>query len=197
MNVRLKKSYAFSVGIFLNDEFHIQEMNCTLEFYTNTMDSVAQNIAIERWHYFFNNVLNGAVLVDSEQTERIEGLQKLGIRVVDLPDQAYDQIVGLALYLKLNTIAETALVITDVSIASDQGQYVFYQHNEAENIGSLDKRGWWDENSPSYCNIKYNDGKIVKLNPVDTWRDLDLHFDDDENKEHHHSKILQFSKDES
>lgn len=197
MNVRLKKSYAFNVGIFLNDEFHIQEMTCTLDFYTNTTDSVAQNIAIDRWKYFFDIILDDAVLVDSSETEKIAALQSLGVRVIDLPDQCYDQIVGIAIYLKLNTIAESALIVTDVSVASNQGQYVHYLHNENESTGSLDHdRGWWVENSPSFCNVKNTNGKVVKLQPTDTWRDLDLHFDDDEKSEHI-SKILQFTKNES
>lgn len=198
MNVRLKKSYAFNVGIFLHDEFYIQEMTCTLEFYTNTDDSVAQNIAIDRWKYFFDHVLDGAVLVDSSKKERISTLQSLGIRVIDLPDECYDQIVGIAIYLKLNTIAETALIVTDVSIASNQGQYVHYLHNENESTGSLDHdTGWWVENSPNYCNFTDVGGKIVKLKPMESWRDLDLHFDDEEGKPETVSKILQFTKNES
>ena len=199
MNVRLKKSYAFNVGIFLNEEFHIQEMTCTLEFYTNTADSLAQNIAIDRWRHFFDYVIDGAVLVDSSKKDRISALQSQGIRVMDLPDQCYDQIVGIAIYLKLNTIAETALIVTDVSIASNQGQYVHYLHNENESTGSLDHdHGWWVENSPNYCNFTDVGGKIVKLKPMESWRDLDLHFDDDDKgKSETVSKILQFTKNES
>jgi hypothetical protein len=200
MNVRLKKSYAFNVGIFLNDEFCIQEMTCSLEFYTNTQDSLAQNIAIDRWRHFFDHVIDGAVLVDSSKKDRISALQAQGIRVIDLPDECYDQIVGIAIYLKLNTIAETALIVTDVSIASNQGQYVHYLHNENESTGSLDHdHGWWVENSPNYCNFRDVGGKIVKLKPLETWRDLDLHFDDDEgqSKSETVTKILQFTKNES
>ena len=199
MNVRLKKSYAFNVGIFLNEEFHIQEMTCTLEFYTNTADSLAQNIAIDRWRHFFDYVIDGAVLVDSSKKDRISALQSQGIRVMDLPDQCYDQIVGIAIYLKLNTIAETALIVTDVSIASNQGQYVHYLHNENESTGSLDHdHGWWVENSPNYCNFTDFGGKIVKLKPMESWRDIDLHFDDDDKgKSETVSKILQFTKNES
>lgn len=199
MNVRLKKVYTFSVGLFLNDEFAIQEMTCGLDFYTNTQDSLAQNIAIDRWRYFFAHVLDGAVLVDSSKKDRIAALQAQGMRVIDLPDECYDQIVGIAIYLKLNTIAETALIVTDVSIASDQGQYVHYLHNENESTGSLDHdRGWWVENSPNYCNFTDIGGKIVKLKPMESWRDLDLHFDDEEEgKPETVSKILQFTKNES
>jgi hypothetical protein len=118
--------------------------------------------------------------------------------VIDLPDECYDQIVGIAIYLKLNTIAETALIVTDVSIASNQGQWVQYLHNENENTGSLDHdTGWWVENSPNCCNFTDVGGKIVKLKPMESWRDLDLHFDDNEGKSETVSKILQFTKNES
>jgi hypothetical protein len=160
---------------------------------------LAQNIAIDRWRHFFDNILDGAVLVDSSKKDRILALQAQGIRVIDLPDECYDQIVGIAIYLKLNTIAETALIVTDVSIASNQGQYVHYLHNENESTGSLDHdHGWWVENSPNYCNFTDVGGKIVKLKPMESWRDLDLHFDDDDKgKSETVSKILQFTKNES
>lgn len=203
MNVRLKKSYVFNVGIFINNEFHIQSMTCTLEFYTNTSDSMAQNIAIDRWRYFFDHVMDGAVLVDSSDKDRISALQAQGIRVIDLPDECYDQIVGIAIYLKLNTIAETALIVTDVSIASDQGQYVHYLHNENESTGSLDHdRGWWVENSPSYCNVTHTRDKVVKIALTETWRDLDLHFDDGDKDDEQESQrktstVLHFPRHES
>jgi hypothetical protein len=96
------------------------------------------------------------------------------MKVCTLPEEPYDQIIGIMLMVKCNAIAEGRLVITDISISSRMSDGVSCSHSLDENIGPFFEKGWWDESS-----IKMNNGisgkgkKVVRLSkPKLDWNDI-------------------------
>lgn len=182
MNVRLKKTYQYSAIQHIDDVAGITDFNVILEFYTAVEDSRIQNIALARVDHFFYEILQDSVIIGSSYKDAIKAYRAAGLCVVDLPEEAYDQIIGIMLYCKLNAICEGALVFTEVSISSDRGRFVYYLHNEAESVGPLSKDGWHHKADRSYSSPTRNKN-VVHLEQDLSWRSVDLDYaeeDDDE-----------------
>lgn len=178
MNVRIQQSFSFLAGVFDSTEgLLMNEYSLTLDFITNTVNSVEQNIAFDRVNYFIDNIVSNAVFVCDTDSDTGKHLHSAGIRVITLPEEPYDQIVGLALYAKLNAIMEQRMFITDCEISSRNGRHVSYMHAAEESIGPFELPGWWNDSGLTFCNKKLlaRDKKVVKLvKSEDSWRNFNL-----------------------
>ncbi len=178
MNVRIQQSFSFLAGVFDSTEgLLMNEYSLTLDLITNTVDSVEQNIAFDRVNYFIDNIVSNAVFVCDTDLDTSKHLHSAGIRVITLPEEPYDQIVGLALYAKLNAIMEQRMFITDCEISSRNGRHVSYMHAAEESIGPFELPGWWNDSGLTFCNKKLlaRDKKVVKLvKSEDSWRNFNL-----------------------
>ena len=178
MNVRIQQSFSFLAGVFDPTEgLLMNEYSLTLDLITNTVDSVEQNIAFDRVNYFIDNIVSNAVFVRDTDSDTGKHLHSAGIRVITLPEEPYDQIVGLALYAKLNAIMEQRMFITDCEISSRNGRHVSYMHAAEESIGPFELPGWWNDSGLTFCNKKLlaRDKKVVKLvKSEDSWRNFNL-----------------------
>jgi len=178
MNVRIQQSFGFLAGVFDSSEgLLMNEYSLTLDLITNTVDSIEQNIAFDRITHFIENVVSNAVFVRDTDVEVCKNLHAAGVRVITLPEEPYDQIVGLALYAKLSAIMEQRMFITDCEISSSEGRHVVYMHAAEESIGPFELPGWWNDPSRSYCDKKLFawDKKIIKLSKSDdSWRNFNL-----------------------
>ncbi len=128
-------------------------------------------------NYFIDNIVSNAVFVRDTDSDNGKHLHSAGIRVITLPEEPYDQIVGLALYAKLNAIMEQRMFITDCEISSRNGRHVSYMHAAEESIGPFELPGWWNDSGLTFCNKKLlaRDKKVVKLvKSEDSWRNFNL-----------------------
>lgn len=178
MNVRLQHSYSFLAATYLPMHGVIfNEYHLTLALVTNTLSSVEQNIAFDRVGYYVDEILNNAVFVQSSDAEACRLLNTAGLRIITLPEVPYDQIIGLAMFAKLNAIMEGRLVITDSDIFSTRGKGVSYLHSADEALGPFELPGWWNQADISHCDkvIPTENKKIVKLVTKEpTWRHINL-----------------------
>ena len=113
-----------------------------------------------------------------------------------MPEQPIDQIIGIALYSKLNAILEQRMFIHDVTIQSDLGDNVRYLHSDQESLGPLSQLGWWQDASPAHSDFKSPAGKkhVVRLNRTLTWQDLELEWSDVESVESADDNTVVFAK---
>ena len=81
-----------------------------------TEDIAEQNIALERLLHFVINVLNNSIFINENKTKEIKKYKEAGIRVCELPDDPFDQIISMALLQKFNSIAEGRIKVTDCSL---------------------------------------------------------------------------------
>jgi hypothetical protein len=146
-----------------------------LNLYTNSTDPVSQNTAFERLKYFVYYELDSSILLDQDQSEHGSQFVSAGLRITTMPGAPFDQLVGIMLYYKLNAIMEQRLVITDVEISSSMGENLVYLHDEDEDTTDIVKPEWWTTaDLLHYRSDLAPSDKVVAINRVKTWRELDL-----------------------
>ena len=102
---------------------------------TNTDDNYHQNIAFERMRVIVEEVFNNGIFVDYEN-EMLDPLFDLyPEKLVLLPKDACDQVVGMALFHKINAVMEKKLICYGIRISSKFGDNVWYQFGVDDNAG--------------------------------------------------------------
>lgn len=178
MSARLKKSFGFYTGLIYQGQFLVNHWNLNLDLVTVSDDGDQHNIAYERMKYWVGRVLDDSILI-GHQDPALEDAHRLKGRVIVLPDEPVDQIVGIMLYLKLNAIMENRIVVAATEIWSTQGDQTSYIHTAGENLGpDLGQDGWWSDPRPVYSNSRPRDtGTVVSLDRPTEWKDHGLGWD--------------------
>lgn len=181
MNVRLQRDFEFSAGVFWDDQFLMNEYRVKVDFITATESQAEQATAFERMRTFIEGVLQDTVFLHYEDHEKARALVGMGIKSALLPAQAFDQIIGIMLYCKLNAITEGKVEITDVQVCSKAGNWVWFLHAQEESTGPFsDESGdtWWHESSiMTMCKPKpVKSDKVVSVERTPSWSDFGLDY---------------------
>lgn len=173
MSTRIEKDFTFHSAVHFNEKFLINSFEVTTSIYVETENIREQNVAMERLEYLFNEVLSNSIFIDESLKNEIESYRKSGIKIITLPEEPYDQIIGMVLLLKLNSIIEGKLHITDLNISSylSDGVRLTIVSEIAENL--FDGDHWFKRNSLETENSSVNESKVVKLFE-DCWNELGL-----------------------
>jgi predicted Fe-Mo cluster-binding NifX family protein len=163
-------------AIWFEDRMQINDYNAEISMYTNTTEQEDHVTCMARLNHFVYHELTNTMFIKQDNQEQLRALSAAGIKVTTLPEEPIDQIIGIALYCKLNSILEERMIITNVTIQSELGDNVRYLHGNQESLGPCADTGWWNESGPVHSNFKPVTGgkRVVKLNRTPTWRDLDL-----------------------
>ena len=181
MNVRLQYEVDFTAGFFFNDMLRMNNYKIRLWMMTTTTDSESHNIAFERIKYFIGQSLDSGVFINKDNEEQCKLLAAAGVKIITLPEEPVDQLVGIMLYCKLNAICEDRMIIGEVEVRSELGGEVTYMHGEDEPIGPYDQAGWWNDANLIHYHSKITETEnIVSLSTIASWRELDLHWPEDE-----------------
>ena len=138
-----------------------------------------QNIAMERIKYFLNECLENGIFVQDNEHKIIEKYTTCGFKVCTVPEEPYDQIISLLLLIKLNSITEGRLIITDMTLGSRISDDVKFICDIESPRGPVELPGWWMDNGTSISDpIKKSvkKDKIVKLfkTPSTDWAEYNL-----------------------
>ena len=114
---------------------------------------------------------------DYPSLAQVEKYLNADLKVCTLPEEPYDQVVGIMLLCKLNAVAEGRLHVDDITIGSSMSDGVSCMIGDDEFLGPFEMNGWWKE-----CSTKINDvavkrtsKKVVKLiKPGIDWSDVYL-----------------------
>jgi len=178
MNVRLGKAWHFSC-IVVGDRYETPLVN----FYTvkteMTLASEQQeyNIAYGRMKLWMNEIMPDCVLIARDH-DKLKTWIDTDARVLILPDEPVDQLIGMLLYSKLSAIVEDRVVIHQVSISSALDDDIIYHHFEDEPLGPFRDAGWWNDGRPVWRDKQSKvKGKIISLDRMSDWTDHDLEWD--------------------
>lgn len=176
MNVRLQYDMAWRAGIWFQHSLQMNNYQIELAMTTNTSNADDQIVCMNRINHFIYNELGNTVFINENDTEQIQLLSAAGINLTTLPEEPIDQVIGWIVFLKLNSILENQMVITDIMIQSDLGDNIKYMHSAGESLGPIEPTGWWSDPSPVHSSVKTAAGKkrIVKLPPGTSWKKLGL-----------------------
>ena len=180
MNTRIERDFCFQTGLYFEDKFHIGIYDITLSMLVETESIKEQNIAMDRIIYFLHEVVQNSVLVHSSNRDAIEKYQSVDLKVCELPEEPYDQILAMILLLKMNSIAEDRLKITDLVIGSSLSDGVRFNIVSEVAESAFSGRYWWNSPCVAINSRDYEIGdnsKVIKLF-TDDWVNLGLSWRD-------------------
>ena len=180
MNTRIERDFCFQTGLYFEDKFHIGIYDITLSMLVETESIKEQNIAMDRIIYFLHEVVQNSVLVHSSNRDAIEKYQSVDLKVCELPEEPYDQILAMILLLKMNSIAEDRLKITDLVIGSSLSDGVRFNIVSEVAESAFSGRYWWNSPCAAINSRDYEIGdnsKVIKLF-TDDWVNLGLSWRD-------------------
>lgn len=200
MNARFKYSTYFPACVYYNNTFIINSYRVALSFITATNEPTDHEIALERVKYFIHNRLSNSVFIHKDNQSQCQAFSAANVPVTTLPMEPFDQVIGIALYSKLNAILEDCVLITDIEISSDLGDNISYLHSDDEAVGPFEENGWWTNPDTSHCDYDFViDDKVVALTKNKTWSDLDLDWDQNtvENEDDNRLVLADFKNNET
>lgn len=194
MTARISRCFQLNTGVYFSGDFFVNTYDIQLQFNVLAESIKEQNIAMDRIKYFVHECIEHSILVHQDETTIIEKYIDADLKVCTLPEEPYDQIIGIMLLEKINAITEGRLTVTDIAIGSSMSDGVECLQSEDENIGPFRLPGWWQENNTKIANysIQSKGKKIVKLaKPTVEWKDIGLSYDDtDEQPDSSESNVV-------
>lgn len=179
MNVRLRYNITFPAAAWFDGELMMTNYTLALNFLTQTMDPLDQNIALERVKYFLLNELHSTIFINQAEIERAEAFTDVGLNVTTLPEEPVDQVVGIMLFHKLNAIMEGRMIITEIVFSSEAGDSVEYFHCDKEHTDLFPSTGWWYEPTIKHSDVESDDDEsngdnVVSIGANTEWEDQEL-----------------------
>lgn len=169
---KIQKDFVFESAIHFEEKFRINFYEMTVMMEVITDDQREQNIAIERINYYLSDIIDNCIFVNEKEKKAIENYEQAGIRVVQLPEDPFDQIIGVLLILKLNAIMENKLTITEIIFQSKLTAGIKF-HTYVEETETYKGKFWWTDSSTSY-KPKSKKEKVVRLFDNESWSELGL-----------------------
>jgi hypothetical protein len=179
LTTRIEREFSFQAGVYFKEEFLMNLYTITLYMEVETESIREQNVAMERIKYFLNECLENGIFVQDTEHKVIEKYNSCGFKVCTVPEEPYDQIITLLLLIKLNSITEGRLVITDMTLGSRISDEVKFICDIDSSRGPLESPGWWTDSGTAISDpIKKSvrKDKIVKLfkTPTTDWAEYNL-----------------------
>lgn len=175
-NSIIHKNFTFQTAIHFNGKFivNLYEMDAKMEIFTE--DTREQNIAVERTIHFLSSSIEDCLFISSEETEAINKYTAAGIKVCVLPEEPYDQIVGLILMNKCNAIMENKVVMTEIIFGSKLSNLIKFELNHEVAKTEFNDKKWYNDPTLRMTNKSNKKEKIVNLldHKGCDWEDLDL-----------------------
>ena len=177
MNVRIAQLLTFTAGTWYNDTLEMTEYTIKLWMITNTYNDLEQNIAISRAKHFVFNQIENTIFVNLKEKTKCQEFIRAGLNVTSMPNEPADQLIGIMLFHKLNSIMEDRIKIVEIEISSGSG--IVYLHGENETSEDLIIPDWWASSDLTHCDIDLTDSdKVVSIPQNTAWRDLGLAWPD-------------------
>ena len=128
-------------SVWYADQIHNNLYQLHIQLVTITDDPIEQNIAMDRLKYMMLEQLNSAVFIQNIYPEIIDKFNEMNIKVVVVPEEPVDQIIGMMLFSKLNAIMENRMLITTLQLSSLIGDSISYYHDVEDDLGPFTQEG--------------------------------------------------------
>jgi hypothetical protein len=175
MSARIEKDFTFLGGVFFDETYMMNLYTMTLYIDILTDNEQEQLIAIERIHYFLKNYIEHSVFVCEEHKSQITLFEKAGLTVLTIPEEPFDQIVGIILLRKFNAIAEGRVVVSEIKFGSKLSSDIKF-HNDIEEAEDFNEVAWYNDSTLSIQHTakKSKKDKIVKFDELEDWTKIGL-----------------------
>jgi hypothetical protein len=176
MNVRLQYNIGFTAGVHYKGQLIMNNYALRVFMITNTKDAENTNIAFERLKYFINEI-DSTVIINQQDKDACQRYLDAGIKIVTMPNEPVDQIVGVMLFYKLNAIMEERITVVETELSSQLGENMVYLHSENENAEDIVFPDWWT--TPDLLHYSTESSKGEKILSISSgthtvWDELQL-----------------------
>lgn len=178
MNVKLDWHSDFLGICAYDDKIFPNHFHVDLHMVTQTEDAKHQNIAFDRMKVIVNELFAHSIFVcyDNPLMKKLSEIYPE--KLVVLPEEAYDQVIGIALYCKINAALEKAITCTRVRISSKFGEDVWYEYETGDAMGPFAHgtklKGRRKNTTPWWHRSDLMTFDAVGDITVTTWEDLEL-----------------------
>lgn len=178
MGVKVEREINFIAGLHFEEQFMINfyEMKVIMDVETDCVRE--QNIALQRMLWFVENYVQDSIIISAEEIEQIEKYTNAGLKLCIIPEEPYDQVVGMILLNKFNAIMEGRVYITDIIFGSKLSNQMKFITTDEEAQVMFPGDFWWNNHSVNTRDQekpKNKKDKVVKLfNNDDEWDMLEL-----------------------
>lgn len=181
MNVRLRHNMSFVAGVYYGGEMRMNHYNLILNMITNSTDALSHNVAFERIKYFVFGQMDSTIFINQALTEQCKKYLHAGLSITTMPGEPVDQLIGLMLYYKLNSIMEDRILIDETEISSMLGENMIYLHSENENTDIPVVPEWWSTPDTVHSDyVSLDADKVLTMHANKIWRELELDWPEQE-----------------
>lgn len=169
MNVSLRYETEFAAAIYYpTDEISTLQLNAysvRLYLMTHSPDTQQINMAMDRLRAWIFEELAHTVFISQNHADQARALSDMGISITTLPDDPLDQIIGIMLYCKLNSIMCERMFVQQLEISSKLGDQIWYTQTEDDSIGPFTAPGWWHDPTTNHNDaaVAPRPSKVTKL----------------------------------
>ena len=186
MSTLISRDFTFPAAVHYDNSFIMNTYHMGLDMILLTDNIRHQNIAMERVKYYLYTAVSNCVFIHQDENIAINNYINANIKVCTLPEKPFEQIIGIALLLKLNNlITSDKIEVIDVSISSRLSDDVLIHHHFDDPIGPFSADGWWKNKKICINDItcKEVNGNIVELiTPAVEWGELGLEYESRDKK---------------
>lgn len=183
MITRIDKDFFFLAGVHFDDAYFINSYDMTVSLLVETDCSNEHYVALGRMDHFIKDTLANAVFVHRDEEDAIALYEQASMKVCELPERPLDQVIAIAILLKLNSITEGRFKVTDLTLGSMLSEGVRYPivSELAENADIMMGDHWWYRPDLSITDKDMEPtvhNNVVKLFCDDDWADMKLSWKD-------------------
>lgn len=175
--IRLEKLMTWTCCVSYDQGHVVNQYLLQMEFSSGTDDEQQQTTAYQRIKWWIHDVMQNSLLLN-QTDELLPVYANTRQRVLAMPADPVDDVVALMLFYKLNSIVEQRLVIDRIKLSSDQGDNVWYVHDNDEPPVEIEPNSWWLDSGPTWIDkdcMKFStEHKVVELERRSSWEDLGL-----------------------
>lgn len=170
----------FDATVVIDDCVYPNNYKVKISFVPKVSDIKLQNNSFERVKYILNNICENSVII-SPASDLKSVFFKMPINKILLPGNPYDQLLGICLYQKINSISGKFIHFESLMVDSKLGDHVQYtvddESYENKNLPSNDKwisdiikEPWWYRNDTATFDQVTGDKSYWQ--GARTWREL-------------------------
>lgn len=176
----------FSNSLLLSNKIWPNDTDVTLHLVPCNEDPNLQHITFEKYKYCFVKILQNSIFINNQKEHKI--FKPYSNYVIDFPERPVDQMVGVCLYSKINSIGGTNLKLNALEIESWQGENIRFIITETSPEWDFlpnepKEYYWWQDPQPNFTCFE---------NKRSTWEEIGFNIKDSDS----HLTVIQGKKNE-
>lgn len=150
----------FTNSLLLSNKIWPNDYDCAIHFVPQTDDQQLQNITYEKYKWIFGRAFQNSIFIRNDE-KTFNSLSSYKNDIIDFVSDPVDQIIGVTMMSKLNSVGGEYLKVQNIEIESWQGENLRYNINadspEWDILHDLEKEiknPWWLSAEPIFTNFE-------------------------------------------